>query len=91
MHHIHALDQQVDLLTKALPRQRFQTLKFKIGVSDSTSILRGAYRGSYKSCIKSALGIVTDLLIYCFFISLICTSHIAPGLLYISLSLGIVS
>ncbi|KAF8370116.1 hypothetical protein HHK36_031849 [Tetracentron sinense] len=41
VHHIHTLDQLADLLTKALPRQRFQTLRSKIGVADGTSILRG--------------------------------------------------
>lgn len=41
VNHIHTLDQLADLLTKALPRQRFQTLRSKIGVADGTSILRG--------------------------------------------------
>ena len=42
--HVHTLDQLADLLMKALPRHRFQTLKSKIGVADGTSILRGHIR-----------------------------------------------
>jgi hypothetical protein len=42
--HVHTLDQLANLLTKALPCHRFQTLRSKIGVTDGTSILRGHIR-----------------------------------------------
>jgi hypothetical protein len=44
VNHVHTLDQLADLLTKPLPRHRFQTLRSKIGVTDGTSILRGHIR-----------------------------------------------
>lgn len=39
--HVHTLDQLADLLTKSLPRSRFETLRSKIFVADGTSILQG--------------------------------------------------
>jgi hypothetical protein len=39
--HVSTHDQLADLLTKALSRQKFQTLCSKIGLSDGTPILRG--------------------------------------------------
>lgn len=39
--HISTKDQLADCLTKPLSRQRHQDLRFKIGVSDGTPILRG--------------------------------------------------
>jgi len=44
VNHVHILDQLADLLTKPLPRHRFQTLRSKIGVTDGTFILRGHIR-----------------------------------------------
>ncbi|KAF9666238.1 hypothetical protein SADUNF_Sadunf16G0208800 [Salix dunnii] len=44
VNHVHTLDQLADLFTKPLPRQRFHTLRSKIGVTDGTSILRGHIR-----------------------------------------------
>ena len=44
VNHVHTLDQLADLLTKPLSRQRFQTLRSKIGVTDGTSILWGHIR-----------------------------------------------
>ena len=40
--HVSSVDQLVDALTKPLPRQQFQQLKIKIGLSSQSSILRGA-------------------------------------------------
>jgi hypothetical protein len=39
--HVYTKDQLADCLTKPLSRQRHQDLRFKIGVSDGTPILRG--------------------------------------------------
>jgi len=39
--HVSTKDQLADYLTKPLSRQRHQDLRFKIGVSDGTPILRG--------------------------------------------------
>lgn len=43
--HVSSTDQLADALTKALPRQRFQQLMIKIGLSSRRSILRGHIRG----------------------------------------------
>ena len=40
---IHSIDQLADALTKPLGRNLFLKLRSKIGVSDGSSILRGAY------------------------------------------------
>lgn len=39
--HVSTLDQLADVLTKALPRPRFELLRSKISVADGASILRG--------------------------------------------------
>ena len=39
--HVPTQDQLADLLTKPLPRSRFQLLCSKIGVTDGTPFLRG--------------------------------------------------
>lgn len=38
--HVSTIDQLAYMLTKTLPRLRFQSLTFKIGVVDSTPLLR---------------------------------------------------
>lgn len=43
--HVSSTDQLADALSKALPRQRFQQLMIKIGLSSRRSILRGHIRG----------------------------------------------
>lgn len=42
--HVSTVDQLADVLTKSLPRARFQLLRSKISVADGTSILRGRIR-----------------------------------------------
>lgn len=44
VNHVHTLDQLTDLLTKPIPRQCFQNLQSKIGVTDGTFILQGHIR-----------------------------------------------
>ena len=39
--HVHTKDQLADSLTKALPRKQFTDHRFKIGVLDGSTILRG--------------------------------------------------
>lgn len=42
--HVNTLDQLADILTKALPRSRFDLLCSKISIVDWTSILQGVLR-----------------------------------------------
>ncbi|PNX93880.1 retrovirus-related Pol polyprotein from transposon TNT 1-94 [Trifolium pratense] len=44
--HVSTKDQLADCLTKPLSRQRHQELRFKIGVSDGTPILRGRVKAT---------------------------------------------
>ena len=56
--HVSTQDQLADVLTKALPRPRFQLLRSKIGVSDGTTVLRGRKRESssqHIDCLSTSL------------------------------------
>ena len=51
--HVSTHDQFADLLTKALPKARFLSLRSKIGVLNGTTILRGCIRDNgQKSNLK---------------------------------------